>query len=140
MEVIRKICNKVAIMSNGEIVESGTTKQIFLSPKNELTKEFVAHLSHDTFRTEEEIKRRKENSNGGKLRLKLKYNEEQVSRSYIAELIRTFDVEVNILGGFIDKVSNIIIGNLLIEITANEKKVHEIIDWLTKHKIDSEVL
>lgn len=140
MEVIRKICNKVAIMSNGEIVESGTTKQIFLSPKNELTKEFVAHLSHDTFRTEEEIKRRKENSSGGKLRLKLKYNEEQVSRSYIAELIRTFDVEVNILGGFIDKVSNIIIGNLLIEITANEKKVHEIIDWLTKHKIDSEVL
>ena len=49
-------------------------------------------------------------------------------------------MEVNILGGFIDKVSNIIIGNLLIEITANETKVHEIIDWLAKHKIDSEVL
>ena len=86
MEVIRKICNKVAIMSDGKIVETGTTKQIFLSPKNELTKEFVDHLSHDTFRTEEEIKRRKENSSGSKLRLKLKYNEEQVNRSYIAEL------------------------------------------------------
>lgn len=54
--------------------------------------------------------------------MRLKYNEEQVNESYITKIIRKYDVEVNILGGFIDKVGDIIVGNLLIEISANEEK------------------
>ena len=138
MEVIKKICNKAAIMSDGEIIEKGETKEIFLNPKTELAKEFVQNISHEEFRTEEEIKNREENT--GKLRLRLKYNEEQVNESYITQIIRKYDVEVNILGGFIDKVGDIIVENLLIEISANEEKAKDIIEWLKENKIDSEVV
>ncbi|WP_299571877.1 methionine ABC transporter ATP-binding protein [uncultured Leptotrichia sp.] len=138
MEVIKKICNKAAIMSDGQIIEKGETKEIFLNPKTELAKEFVQNISHEEFRTEEEIKSREENN--GKLRLSLKYNEEQVNESYIAKIIRKYDVEVNILSGFIDKVGDIIVGNLLIEISANEEKAKDIIEWLKENKIDSEVV
>ena len=138
MEVIKKICNKAAIMSDGEIIEKGETREIFLNPKTELAKEFVQNISHEEFRTEEEIKNREENT--GKLRLRLKYNEEQVNESYITQIIRKYDVEVNILGGFIDKVGDIIVGNLLIEISANEEKAKDIIEWLKENKIDSEVV
>ena len=138
MEVIKKICNKAAIMSDGEIIEKGETKEIFLNPKTELAKEFVQNISHEEFRTEEEIKNREENT--GKLRLRLKYNEEQVNESYITQIIRKYDVEVNILGGFGDKVGDIIVGNLLIEISANEEKAKDIIEWLKENKIDSEVV
>lgn len=138
MEVIKKICNKAAIMSDGQIIEKGETKEIFLNPKTELAKEFVQNISHEEFRTEEEIKSREENN--GKLRLSLKYNEEQVNESYITKMIRKYDVEVNILSGFIDKVGDIIVGNLLIEISANEEKAKDIIEWLKENKIDSEVV
>ena len=138
MEVIKKICNKAAIMSDGQIIEKGETKEIFLNPKTELAKEFVQNISHEEFRTEEEIKSREENN--GKLRLSLKYNEEQVNESYITKIIRKYDVEVNILGGFVDKVGDIIVGNLLIEISANEEKAIDIIEWLKENKIDSEVV
>ena len=138
MEVIKKICNKAAIMSDGQIIEKGETKEIFLNPKTELAKEFVQNISHEEFRTEEEIKSREENN--GKLRLSLKYNEEQVKESYITKIIRKYDVEVNILSGFIDKVGDIIVGNLLIEISANEEKAKDIIEWLKENKIDSEVV
>ena len=138
MEVIKKICNKAAIMSDGEIIEKGETREIFLNPKTELAKEFVQNISHEEFRTEEEIKNREENT--GKLRLRLKYNEEQVNESYITQIIRKYDVEVNILGGFIDKVGNIIVGNLLIEISTNEEKSKDIIEWLKENKIDLEVV
>ena len=138
MEVIKKICNKAAIMSDGEIIEKGETREIFLNPKTELAKEFVQNISHEEFRTEEEIKNREENT--GKLRLRLKYNEEQVNESYITQIIRKYDVEVNILGGFIDKVGNIIVGNLLIEISTNEEKAKDIIEWLKENKIDLEVV
>ena len=138
MEVIKKICNKAAIMSDGEIIEKGETREIFLNPKTELAKEFVQNISHEEFRTEEEIKNREENT--GKLRLRLKYNEEKVNESYITQIIRKYDVEVNILGGFIDKVGDIIVGNLLVEISANEEKAKDIIEWLKENKIDSEVV
>ena len=138
MEVIKKICNKAAIMSDGEIIEKGETREIFLNPKTELAKEFVQNISHEEFRTEEEIKNREENT--GKLRLRLKYNEEQVNESYITQIIRKYDVEVNILGGFVDKVGDIIVGNLLIEISVNEEKSKDIIEWLKENKIDSEVV
>ena len=138
MEVIKKICNKAAIMSDGQIIEKGETKEIFLNPKTELAKEFVQNISHEEFRTEEEIKSREENN--GKLRLSLKYNEEQVNESYITKIIRKYDVEVNILSGFIDKVGDIIVGNLLIEISASEEKAKDIIEWLKENKIDSEVV
>lgn len=138
IEVIKKICNKAAIMSDGQIIEKGETKEIFLNPKTELAKEFVQNISHEEFRTEEEIKSREENN--GKLRLSLKYTEEQVNESYITKIIRKYDVEVNILSGFIDKVGDIIVGNLLIEISANEEKAKDIIEWLKENKIDSEVV
>lgn len=138
MEVIKKICNKTAIMSDGRIIEKGETKEIFLNPKTDLAKEFVGNISHEEFRTEEEKKHREENN--GKLRLRLKYNEDQVNESYITKIIRKYDVEVNILSGFIDKVGDIIVGNLLIEISASEEKAKDIIEWLNENKIDSEVL
>ena len=138
MEVIKKICNKAAIMSDGQIIEKGETKEIFLNPKTELAKEFVQNISYEEFRTEEEIKSREENN--GKLRLSLKYNEEQVKESYITKIIRKYDVEVNILSGFIDKVGDIIVGNLLIEISASEEKAKDIIEWLKENKIDSKVV
>ena len=138
MEVIKKICNKTAIMSDGQIIEKGETKEIFLNPKTDLAKEFVGNISHEEFRAEEEKKQREENN--GKLRLRLKYNEDQVNESYITKIIRKYDVEVNILSGFIDKVGDIIVGNLLIEISASEEKAKDIIEWLKENKIDSEVL
>ena len=138
MEVIKKICNKTAIMSDGQIIEKGETKEIFLNPKTDLAKEFVGNISHEEFRTEEDKKHREENN--GKLRLRLKYNEDQVNESYITKIIRKYDVEVNILSGFIDKVGDVIVGNLLIEISASEEKSKDIIEWLKENKIDSEVL
>lgn len=138
MEVIKKICNKTAIMSDGQIIEKGETKEIFLNPKTDLAKEFVGNISHEEFRIEEEKKHREENN--GKLRLRLKYNEDQVNESYITKIIRKYDVEVNILSGFIDKVGDVIVGNLLIEISASEEKSKDIIEWLKENEIDSEVL
>lgn len=36
--IVRKLCNRVAVIDNGEIVESGNTEEIFTSPQCEVTK------------------------------------------------------------------------------------------------------
>lgn len=138
MEVIRKVCNKATIMSEGKIIEEGETKEIFLNPKSDLAKEFVANIPHDEFRSDEEILKRSKNTEA--LALKLKLTEDQVNRAFVTEIIKKFDVEINILGGFIDKVSNIIVGNLLIEIMTNKETGEEILEWLKENKVELEVL
>ena len=125
MEVIRKVCNKATIMSEGKIIEEGETKEIFLNPKSDLAKEFVANIPHDEFRSDEELLKRSKNTET--LALKLKLTEDQVNRAFVTEIIKKFDVEINILGG-------------LIEIMTNKEIGEEILAWLKENKVELEVL
>ena len=138
MEVIRRICNKTAIMSDGKIIEEGTTKEIFLNPKTILAKEFVSNISHD------ELEFNETGLNlGNKAEttiLKLKFTGEQVDKPYIYELIKNFDTNISILSGAIDKLSDIKVGHMVIEIQSQNDKIEEIKEWLLNNKVELEVL
>lgn len=45
LRVIKRVCKKVAVMYNGEIVEYGDTEQVFSDPQHEYTKELVAAVT-----------------------------------------------------------------------------------------------
>lgn len=45
LRVVKRVCKKVAVMYNGEIVEYGDTEQIFSDPQHEYTKGLVAAVS-----------------------------------------------------------------------------------------------
>ncbi len=137
MEVIRKICNKTAIMSDGKVIEEGTTRNIFLHPKTQLAKEFVENISHESFEPEEKSKERTEN---GRLKLRLKFTEEQVDKPYISEIIKRYNAEINILGGSIDKLTDSVVGHLVIEIIAEEDQIKTIVKWLEMNNVELEVL
>ncbi|WP_010631388.1 methionine ABC transporter ATP-binding protein [Sporolactobacillus vineae] len=59
MQVIRKICDRVAVLDHGTIVEEGLEKDVFAHPEQQITKEFIgikpesddASGSLDRFRT-----------------------------------------------------------------------------------------
>jgi D-methionine transport system ATP-binding protein len=44
MSVVRQICNKMAVMENGRVVETGMVSSIFSQPQQALTKQFVKEL------------------------------------------------------------------------------------------------
>ena len=134
MEVIRKICNKTAIMSNGEVIEVGKTKDIFLNPKSKIAKEFVSHIIPDEeiiIETQKEI---------GKKIIKLYFEGVEADKSYITEIIKKYNLDVNILSGTIDILKDSKVGHLLIEITGDEHNTNESIVWLEENKIKVEVV
>lgn len=135
MEVIRRICNKAAIMSDGKVIEKGSTKNIFLNPKNKLTKEFVSNIKHD----ELEFNGENENYKNNKI-IKLKFTGNQVDKPYVYELINIFDVKVNILSGAIDRLSETRVGNMVVEIDCDDEKLNKIVDWLKENNVELEVL
>lgn len=126
MEVIKKICDRVAVMKDGEIIELSTVKELFLNPKTELAKNLISDLKI-------ELPKGKKNT------IKLIFDGEQTDMPYISILTKKFNVDLNILGGSIDTLSNLNkVGYLVIEIESNN--LEECLNWLKEHKIKIEVI
>lgn len=125
MEVIKKICDRVAVMNNGKILEISSVKDLFISPKTDFSRKLISNIDL-------EIQKGKKNS------LTLIFDGEQADIAYTSIITRKFNVDVNILGGNIDELSDgIKVGHLLVEIESDN--IQEIIFWLEKHKIKVEV-
>ena len=132
MEVIRKVCNRTAIMSDGRLIEEGSTKEIFLNPKNELTREFVSHIAPETESKKEKMKVT------GKQMLKLNFQGEQAEKPYISDMVKRYGLDVNILGGTIDELADDKVGHLLVEILGSDTDRNNAINWLKENKIEVE--
>ena len=132
MEVIRKVCNRTAILSDGKLIEEGSTKEIFLNPKNELTREFVSHIAPETENKKEKMKIT------GKQMLKLNFQGEQAEKPYISDMVKKYGLDVNILGGTIDELADDKVGHLLIEILGSDTERNSAINWLKENKIEVE--
>ena len=128
MEAIKRICNKVAIMSKGKIYEQGKCEDLFLHPKQKISKSLLS-TSYD-----ELIKSKNENN----LQLKINFKGEQVYFPYISKLVQEFNTNINIFGASIEKLRDLSIGYLLVDISSKDSD--KILKWLTDNKIEYEVL
>ncbi|WP_270749738.1 methionine ABC transporter ATP-binding protein [Fusobacterium hominis] len=123
MEVIRDICNKVAVMSDGKVVETGGVHHIFSSPKSEVTKELISYLPGIE---EKGVKLMK---TPGKNILRLEFLGVIADEPIISKAVRTFNIDFSILGGSIDNLSTMKVGHLFIELSGDMKQQNEAIEW-----------
>lgn len=49
MQVIRRICDEVAVMENGRVIEQGAVTSVFENPQHDVTKRFVKDDLNDDF-------------------------------------------------------------------------------------------
>ena len=110
MEVIKQICTRVAVLEYGEIVEQGTTADLFSAPHHPTTKRFLQNLTHTI---PEHFLPKKEDQE----LLRLSFNGRSVGQPVISQLIREHAVEVNILLGAIDVLKNETVGNLIVTLS-----------------------
>lgn len=111
MEVVKELCNKVAIMSDGEIVEEGGIHHIFTEPKSPITKELIANIQDevefDYFKTK------------GKYIINVKFLGSSAQEPIISRVIKEYGIDVSILGGSIDKLATMKIGHLFLELSGS---------------------
>ena len=110
MEVVKEICNKVAIMSDGKIVEEGRVHHIFAEPKNEITKELISYV-HQQTDTEIDYLHHK-----GKKIVKVKFIGTSTQEPIISKVIKEYGIDISVLGGTIDKLATMNIGHLYLEL------------------------
>ena len=65
----------------------------------------------------------------------MSFEGEQAKRAVISDLIKTFDVEINILEGKIEKLQQMIVGSLLIELSGAQAQVEKALCYLRSHHL-----
>ena len=134
MEVIKEICDRVAIIKDGSIVEINTVEELFKNPKTQIAMEFIARLKSDI--TEEVIK---PNEFKGTV-VRLGYSKDNAKEPIVSNMIKMFNIQANILAGDINKILSKNIGHLILELQGEEDEIAKAIDYLKYKEVDVEVM
>ncbi|MBO7703583.1 MAG: ATP-binding cassette domain-containing protein [Solobacterium sp.] len=95
MEVVQRVCSRMAVMSDGVIVEEGTVRQLFEHPRHEVTKRFVQNVD-DHAPIEELAEKLKDRYPDGQL-LRLTFTGNNTNDAIIATAIRKVEFPVSIV-------------------------------------------
>lgn len=140
MAVVKDLCDRVAVMENGHVLEEGSILEIFTQPKQRLTKEFINTATHFDQEIELVLKHPQTISISHESELaRLTYTGNQTTQPFITEIIREFGIEINILYGHIEIIQNTPVGNLLVALKGEPQKIKAATEFLKEHsvKVDS---
>lgn len=132
MEVIKEICNKIAVMEHGCVLEVGQLIDVYTQPQSQITQDFLAkdmHFERLSLPHEGEIAKM----------LHLKYIGGSTGSPLISALSQHFKVTANITFGNIEKLQDILVGNLVIDLHGSEEEVQKALDYIRQH-IEVEVI
>ncbi|MCR5098880.1 MAG: ATP-binding cassette domain-containing protein, partial [Lachnospiraceae bacterium] len=122
MSVVTNICNKVAIIDNGRLVEEGSVDSIFADPRSDAARELLSG-KRQAYKPLSSL------DSGRKIRIVFKEN--SAYEPVIANLILKFQTAINILKADTRNVGGKAIGEMILGLPEDEKKQEDIIQELT---------
>jgi D-methionine transport system ATP-binding protein len=136
MNVIREICDRVAVMENGKVIEQGTVFDVFSQPDSRTAKNFVRSVMNDHIPDSilEQLK-----SNQPSNIYRLIFLGESASQPLLSQVNKQFDVEANVLFGQITELQGKPFGNLIVEFKGKQAEVRKALDFVEKQILVKEV-
>lgn len=139
MHVIRKICNRVAVMEEGRIVEQGNVFDIFSDPKQPVTRKFVEQVVAEG-EEEDSIEHLLSHITPDGKVLRLHFSGMFTNEALISEVAKQFPVQINILQGKITQTKSGLLGTLTIQITGERNAINEAESYMKKATSEVEVI
>jgi D-methionine transport system ATP-binding protein len=127
MDVIRTICDRVAVIDGGKIVENGPVTQVFLHPQHPTTRSFVLEAEN---LTDDELSEGANQTANGVVR-RITFMNESMDQPVITQIARECGVDFLILNGRFGKIKSTPCGQLTVSITGDADKVGAAIQKLT---------
>ena len=135
MSVVREICSHVAIMKEGEVVETGLVSEVFSHPKSKVAKELI--LKDTDVQTDEKLLVTEDRIKHGE-RVRITFLENSAFEPVIANLVLTFAEPVNILKASTKNVGGVAKGDMILEFKKDSTKKEEMKAYLKEHGIEIE--
>lgn len=117
MDVVKEICNRMAIMQDGRIIEEGEVYDIFANPQKPLTQEFISSVV--SFEIPPAILKDVK----GQI-IKILFKGDVAGEGVIADTMQQFSVKGNFLHGTIEYIQERPLGIFLMELQGKEEAVN----------------
>jgi D-methionine transport system ATP-binding protein len=140
MQVIKQICDRAAVLDNGELIEEAPVIELFTRPKTVVAKSFTQSAMH--LELPDSIKAQLKPEAGPELSplVRLAFVGEQTSEPLIASLIKRFSVIANILQANMDIVHGATVGIALCQMLGENQSVQQSLNFLSQQGVQVEVL
>ena len=140
MEVIKTICDEVAVISNGQLIEQGTVSEIFAHPKTEITRAFIASSLKVNIPQPYLDRLTPSADPNKKPLLKLQFTGQSSEEAVISEASRLFNVNNNILFAQIGYAGEVKFGSMVVEVSATPEDNQLAINYYQSKNVQVEVL
>lgn len=140
MEVVKRICDKVAVIDQGHLVEQGNISDIFSHPQTELARQFIQSTLHLTVPDEYQQRLQPNPADGLAPLWYLEFTGRSVDAPVISQAARQFDMDMNILSSQIDYAGGVKFGVLLVEVKGNADNIAQTAQFLQQHHVNVKVL
>lgn len=122
MNVIKEICDAVAVIDDGEIVEQGSVLKVFTSPVKDITKDLLTHVIRAELpESFADLKFISKPTAREDLVLQLSFFGNIAAQPIVAGLVRKFDVDVNILVAHIDHIRSTPYGTMILQLSGEDR-------------------
>lgn len=141
MAVVKEICNRVAVMDHGDVVEEGEVFHVFASPKEPLTRSFIKTTSNlqkieELIAADSPVVATKK----GELIVRLSYVEKNTSEPLISTVTRKFGIILNIVFADVEIVQNAPIGGTVAIVSGEGSRIDEALQYLRDKNVGVEVI
>lgn len=141
MAVVKDICDRVAIMEQGRVVEEGDTVSVFSHPKEAMTKDFIDTASnlgkiHDLIAEGHSLTE----IQPGEQMVLLTYSGSNAGQPLISALAEKFSVSANIIYGNIDYLKGKPLGKLVVTLSGEKEAMAQAIDYIRSLGVEMEVM
>lgn len=141
MAVVKEICNKVAVMEKGRVVEEGDVFSIFANPQEALTQNFIKTTSN--LRKIEDLVYEGSpvvDLKPGELIVRLSYIEKNISEPLISAMTYKFNVILNIIFANIEIIQDAPIGGTVAIMSGKSEDIDAALDYLRDKNVGVEVI
>jgi len=139
MEVVQKICHRIAVMSEGQVVEEGNVKEIFEHPRHMITKRFVRDLSSkvDDEKMNEDLKVIYPDG----ILLRLTFDEDISRKPIVSQVLKESHLDISIVSGNLTNTIDSSFGVLIVNVLGGKQEDYDqIIKKFKDHKVVVEVI
>tara|TARA_R110001583_G_scaffold17482_3_gene70669 strand:+ start:748 stop:1821 length:1074 start_codon:yes stop_codon:yes gene_type:complete len=140
MAVVKDICQEVAIIGDGKLVENGKVGDMFAHPKTELAREFIRSTLDLSIPTDYKTRLHATRVENSYPLVRLEFTGATVDAPVISHVAREFNIDISILSSNMDYVGGVKFGLMLAELFGSASSVEQAMQYLKEQKVEIEVL
>ncbi|QFS17681.1 methionine ABC transporter ATP-binding protein [Acinetobacter indicus] len=135
MDVIESVCDYVAVMEHGQVIETGSTLDIFSQPQHPTTKNFIQTVLQQQLPVN--ILNNLKNQNQHSIYC-LKFLGKSAQETVIQAVIKQFDLSLNILFANMTEINGAVIGQMFIQLLGDPAIIQQALQFLEQNGVQVE--